>query len=541
MELQEAIERFLSDTERRRSEVTVKRYGEAMDLLQSHLALELIDPDAPGEPSVGTVEDLTPAAVGSFVNDFLVRRLRSNGRSRRRYVAATRSFVQWLIKTNLLPSELGKEILEVLRLSARQVAMGEAASEGGMEGQEDDAPWDWEAQEGERFFHVLEVQDRKLLLLDLSSADTLRGEVPRDEMLGAGDLVAGVLAGEGDVARVVDVRLVASSGEVESDDLPSEYWDEEWDEEWETMVQQDLEDALEILASEDRFAPREVIRTILASMEEAKDDLLDWLSDDAYRNEPIPGAGEAPANAARLLSEARDEDALPRLLSVLGAGDPLGEEAPMAVARYGLAVAAPLVGILHDGHVAVERRVAALWALAFLTARNPALRASFGELVLDLLPGEQPRLKKELLETVEELRLVEVSDSVLELSRQGDLDLEALDMTEDLLDGRVRSEGWGERVGESLLPVILLYPTGEDLQDFYQSLEEDLGELWEIVGEGDEGDEDDEDDYGDYGDYDDGGGGHGDREGGAGGEDGGEGVGGSKRGGKVIPFRRPTP
>lgn len=523
MELQEAIERFLSDTERRRSDVTVKRYGEAMELLQSYLALELIDPDAPGETPAGGVGDVTPEAISAFINDFLGNRLKSNDRARKRYVAATRSFVQWLAKTDLLSEGAGREILEVLRRAARGLAPGDDP------GQPTGAPGVIELSGvgpgrgvgGEvRYFQIIDTTDKQLTLLDLESAEEVRGDRPPDEEVEPGDLVAGMLTGRGGKARVTGVRLVASEDEVDDDDFPLDDWDEDWEDDWELSSGPAVEDALEILASEDRYAPREVVRVILADIDAARDDLLDWLSDDDYRNEPFPGAGEAPANAARLLSEVRDEDALPRLLSVLGATDPLGEEAPLAVARYGLGVAGSLVDLIRDEKLPLVRRTAALWSLAYLTACNPALRALLAEVVVRLAPEAPGELLVCVLAVVEELRLPEACEPIVELSARGEIDLEAVDRTAELFEGRVRSEGWGERIGEVMLPVLYLYPTSEELEEFYESLEEDLGDLWELMGIDDEDDGEDGEDDGDDEDEDDG-----DE---------------PFDGGKVIPFRRPS-
>ena len=520
MELQEAIERFLSDTERRRSDVTVKRYGEAMELLQSYLALELIDPDAPGDTPAGSVGDVTPEAISAFINDFLGNRLKSNDRARKRYVGATRSFVQWLAKTDLATEESVAEILEVLRRATKGLGPGvEPADASGvpkvskLHGNGPERGGGGEV----RYFQIIDATEKQLSLLDLESAEEVRGDRPPNEAVEPGDLVAGVLTGRGKKVRVTGVRLIASEDEVDDDDFPLDDWDEDWEDDWELSSGPAVEDALEILASEDRYAPREVVRVILADIDAARDDLLDWLSDDDYRNEPFPGAGEAPANAARLLSEVRDEDALPRLLSVLGATDPLGEEAPLAVARYGLGVSGALVDLIRDEKLPVVRRTAALWSLAYLTACNPALRSMLADVLVRLLPGTAKELCIDALEVVEELRLLEAFARILALSERGELDFEALDRTAELFEGRVHAEGWGERIGEVMLPVLYLYPTSEELEEFYESLEEDLGDLWELMGiDEDEDDEDEDEDEEEDDDGDE-----------------------PSDGGKVIPFRRP--
>jgi len=529
MQLQEAIERFLSDTERRRSEVTVKRYGEAMELLQSYLALELIDPDAPGESSGGTVKDVTPEAISTFINDFLGNRLMSNDRARKRYVAATRSFVQWLSRSHLLSEESGQEILEVLRRATRGLSRGEdgpgADRSGGpvpleLVGGEQAL----KGVEDERYFQVLDNQGKSIVLLDLETADEVRGDAPPGVDLEVGDLVAGALTRRNDRPWVEAVRLVA--GDDDDADGSELGIDDEWDDNGDFFAEDDdwavasgplVEDALEILASEDRYAPREVVRVILADIDTARDDLLEWLLDDDYRNEPFPDAGEAPANAARLLSEVRDGDALPRLLSVLGDTDPLGEEAPSAVARYGHPVVGPLTEVLSDPEAQLSRRIAALWSLASLVARNPAVRLDVGDILLRVLLEAPQELASEALSAVEELRLVEVAGEVIASSERGELNLEALERTRELFESRLREEGWGERVAEGMLPVLYLYPTGEELEEFYESLEEDLGDLWELMGiddeELDELDDDIEEDDDD----------------------------GPPHGGKVIPFKRPKP
>ncbi len=522
MTLQEAIERFLSDTERRRSDVTVRRYGEAMELLQSHLALEQLDPDAPGESPPVAVGDVTPEALRAFIHDFLGERLLSNERAQKRYVAATRSFVQWLTRTRLVSETGGRELLEVLKPSAQPGFPAEAPQDGaaaspalellpfqGGDASEEDA---------ERYFQVLEVRAKGLVLLDVETAQELGGDPPADEAVEPGDLVAGVPGTRRGRPWVSALRLVAAEEDLE-DDAELEDWDDDLfgDDSWSDGDPVLVEDALEILASEDRYAPREVVRVILASFDEARDDLLDWLTDDDYRNEPLPGAGEAPANAARLLSEVREEAAIPRLLSVLGDGDPLGEEAPPALGRYGRVTLEPLQEILRDGAASDPRRGAAVSALTHLAARNPALR---GEVALSLareLPESPAAVRLEILQGLEDLRAVEVLDLLREQHGEGRLDLEAHDRTLELVESRMTSDGWGERLAESLLPVAYLYPTNEELEEFYESLEEDLADFWDLMTL-----EDEEDDPPD------------------GGNDGGlPGEGEGPSGGKVIPFRRP--
>jgi hypothetical protein len=587
MDLQETIEQFLSDTERRRSEVTVRRYGEAMELLQSHLALERLDPESPGDSSPGLVDDVTPEALESFIDEFLADRLHAGDRARKRYIAAMRSFVQWLTRSKLVSSSRGESLLEVLRQRARTGSPGEGSAAGkapermAEEGADRDLEPDGEGEssdgakgplqllssrfqelgipielDGERYFEVLEVRSKTLVLLDVQTADEVRGDRPPDEPVEPGELVAGSLGTKGGRPWVTSIRLLTEE-ELEGDDLLFDWDDDLFDDDDLSDDDEPLvEDALEILASEDRYAPREVVRVILGSFDEVRDTLLEWLTDDEYRNDPFEGAGEAPANAARLLSEMQEPEAVARLIDALGDGDPLGEEAPPALGRYGAAVLEPVSEELRNRDRPLPRRGAAVWALAHLATRNPALRGPVSERLVGELPEGPAPLVEEILDALEELRAAEVLDKVRDLARAGSLDLEAHERTLELLQGRITNDGWGERLAESLLPVAYLYPTNDELEEFYESLEEDLGDLWDLMTM-------DEDDH-----EDDGGGGEGNHDdpgtgggSGKGGDSGGSGRGrgaGSDRsrgqgrgsragqdaesprsGGKVLPFRKP--
>lgn len=529
MDLQEAIERFLSDTERRRSDVTVKRYGEAMDLFQSYLALELIDPDSIDQAVTGRVEHVTPQSIGKFINEFLGERLQSNDRARKRYIAATRSFVQWLVRGNLLSGPAGEQIVDILRQASRgldhrsRAGGGESADEGEasalvLKGSLGDIGPD------ESYYQVLDVTDSEVQLLDIETANEVRGEVPAEVSVQPGDLVAAVLTRRRGRVWATQLRVLVEEQEFEDADEvvfggidwengeePSTSEDDDWVGGTAPMV----EDALEILASEDRYAPREVVRVILTHFDEARDDLQDWLTDDDYRNEPFPGAGEAPANAARILSEVGDDEAVERLVDVLGASDPLGEEAPLALARYEPPLLEPVAAILSDASAALSRRIAALWSLAFMAARNPAVRRTVSEQLLRHAVDGPRKLGLEVLSALEEMRAVEVLDTVRSLADKGELDLESLDRTVELFESRVSEPGWGERFHETFMPVLFLYPTSEELEEFYESLEEDLGEFWDLMGLEESNGEPDEDDSGDDEDDE------------------------PEGGGKVIPFRRP--
>ncbi|MDY0003090.1 MAG: hypothetical protein RBU30_17455 [Polyangia bacterium] len=499
MDLQEAIERFLTDTERRRSDVTARRFKEAMDLLQTFLAVRLLDPESSAPSRKEKLEDLTPAVMRAFLGEFLVERLRGNERAKRRYHAATRAFVQWLARGQLLPASEVLEILSALREEPQppppvEEALEQGGRDGGASGERakvlEMAPGPGpDGSTEEQFFQVMEIKRDRLVLLDVETSLEVQGERPEHERLEPGDLVAGRLVRRRGRLWVSSVRLVAEQ-DLEGDDLSDDEWDEDILEDDDAWVEAAplVEDALEILASEDRYAPREVVRVILANMEEARDDLLDWLTDEDFRNEPLPGAGEAPANAARLLAEVRDPDALPRLLEVLGDTDPLGEEAPGALGRYGAAALGPLRGVIEDGEVAQPRRQAAVRALAHLAARNPAMRKPICDLLVSQLVQAQAPVVEVALEALEDLRALEALDSVLALAAEGALDLEAHERTSELFASRVLDEGWGKGVIESLLPVIYLYPSNEELEEFYASLEEDLGDLWDLMNMDADGD-----------------------------------------------------
>ena len=47
MDLHQAVESFLEHTEKQRSEIVHKRYTQAMELLMSFVAVELLDPESP--------------------------------------------------------------------------------------------------------------------------------------------------------------------------------------------------------------------------------------------------------------------------------------------------------------------------------------------------------------------------------------------------------------------------------------------------------------------------------------------------------------
>lgn len=519
MDLQDAIERFLSDSKRQRSRVTVRRYGEAMDIFQSYLALERMDADDSAERESGSLVDVTPESVGRFIQSFLLERFGDNARAYRRYVAATRAFVSWLDRAGFLPNGQGDAMKEVLRSAARAGGEPQESGDGGIA----QLLWEgagWERiNERERIYQVVEVDpgSNTALLVELvSGKEVVGGPLPEGPPLVSGDLVAGVRQGDG----VTALRLLASIEDLEEDegDEGESDWDLDDEDEDESIWGGDgpvVEYALEILSSEDRYAPREVVQAILSNMEEAQDELLEWLLDEEYRDEPLPGTGEAPANAARLLSEVRYLEAIPRLLSVLGDTDPLGDEAPAALGRYGVQVLGRLVEVVEEHEASVRRRADAIWALAHLAARNPAWRTEVVDAILAGLHNAPNELVSASLDALEDLRAVEGLESISRLARSGELDLEATGRTLPLVQGRIRSEGLGDRLAEGMVPIVFLYPTTEELEEFYESIEEDLGAQWEGVDD-EEQDSDDDD-----------------------GDDLSDGAPTDSEGGKVLPFRRP--
>ena len=213
----------------------------------------------------------TAEAISTFINDFLGNRLMSNDRARMRYVTATRSFVQWLSRSHLLSEESGQEILEVLRRATRGLSRGEDGpgadrSGGPMPLELVGGEQALKGVEDERYFQVLDNQGKSIVLLDLETADEVRGDSPPGADLEVGDLVAGALTRKNNRPWVDAVRLVAGDDDDEDDELGL---DDEWDENGDFFAEDDdwavasgplVEDALEILASEDRYAPREVVR-----------------------------------------------------------------------------------------------------------------------------------------------------------------------------------------------------------------------------------------------------------------------------------------
>jgi len=241
------------------------------------------------------------------------------------------------------------------------------------------------------------------------------------------------------------------------------------------------EEAMEILAIEDRFAPQSIVSVAYEHFDEVRDELLEWLLDESFRDMPVPGTGEAPANAARILSEGGDPKIIKRLLEVLGDSDPLGEEAPLALARLGPRVMPQLMTVLGETKIRPERRQAALWSLGYLAARHPSTRSKVIESLAQQAQKESSS-SASALEVLTELRAVESLDTLKESSDSGSLDLETLNLTWDLLEGRMEMPGWGETLQETFIPLLHLYPTDMELDDLYSTIQDDFALLGEEMG-----------------------------------------------------------
>ena len=70
MDLHQAVESFLAHTEKQRSEIVHKRYTQAMELLMSFVAVELLDPESPDTDAdrgpAGRLSELTPDVLRRY-------------------------------------------------------------------------------------------------------------------------------------------------------------------------------------------------------------------------------------------------------------------------------------------------------------------------------------------------------------------------------------------------------------------------------------------------------------------------------------------
>lgn len=135
----------------------------------------------------------------------------------------------------------------------------------------------------------------------------------------------------------------------------------------------------------------------LARGEEALPLLLEILARPEWRNRSSPELQEIPVHALRALGEIRSMKALPALLGVLAdPGDHAthGQEAALAVARYGADAMAPVERMLFDRSRDAWARARAARALMHAALRDRRLRArvrgTYERLLRD--PDERDRL-----------------------------------------------------------------------------------------------------------------------------------------------------
>ncbi len=465
VELQEAVEGFLEEARRRRPESVYKRFTKTMELFQTFLAVELLDPEEPTDGRASSsirLSELTPDILERFLSGFLPQR--SKPSNFEKHVQALEAFLRFVGARALLAGPRVEALQEVVRRASSKV-----------NGPEDNFV----------AANVVRVQGDHVVLYIVDRGEVTarvgEAEVPvqenhiypvhlqdRGEELVASFFVPGIPVQEWEGPGEED-----DEGAWGEDDLGE---DGEFDGELPVGI------ALAVLSELDRLAPRLVVEAVLADYDEARETLLQWLYDDKFRNLPEPGAGEAPAHAARILSEMGEKEIAPRLLSLLGVSEPVGEEAPVALARLGPAFLRDVRRVAEGAPVGSLRRRAALWSLGFFAARHPATRQEVIRfLVREVLEGGDVA---EALRILVELRAVEAYPKLRKASRTGDLDLERHGYTIELLHDELRADYWGENLQAAHIPVLFLYPTAEEIEeieDFLFGAEDpdDWEEEWE--------------------------------------------------------------
>ena len=498
-DLQKVIESFLEETKSNRSEVVYRRYADAMQLFMSYLAVNLLDPDNKGEfeksGPAGTVEALTAKLVRDYTGRFLAQQFSRDTRQVKRNLSALRAFIRYLSDADLLKRETAGELFEIIRSAVFSVMHSNILS----------TPDN--LNEGVQIFRVLSIGEEDVAQLEEVMSGVEFKDVRIMNIKASPEFVEGAVC-------LMDVRetpkgwrgkcLGIMDAEIDPGIFVAEknYWEDASAEDEDELEESDLypdlgdgdledpdmdfedeifgrllykpEDAIEILSVEDRYASRKLIESVYDGIDEVKDELLDWLLDETYRNVPFPGTGESPANAARILSEVGDMRAMNRLLDVLGDADPLGEEAPLALARLGPDVFHHISSRLGREENKSEREVALLWSLGYLAARHPCIR----EMVLKKLTVhilENGQGVDTALQVLSEVRGAEVLSKLSAAQKAGDLDLEQHGWTLELLESRIMAPGWGEIVAEAFVPLLHLYPTEEDLEEIYDSIDDGLG------------------------------------------------------------------
>ncbi len=508
-----AVERFLDDTQTRRPESVSRRYSKALELFLTFLAVELLDPDQPEDDSAqgpGDLHTLTPDLLTRYVGEFLVERIGPTQKAVGRHVAAVKAFIRFLASRSLIALDKANELADALDAAQEYL--------------EDDRGFH-DPVRHPRLCRIVSLDDDRAVIEDLATTREITVDLSNPHELDVQQdrvyLVTLVRTSQGPLATLLglldtplarladhmDKRDWQEADEDPSDEDAMDIDDmEDW---WEDDPDFDLlsgdplgsdifsltpEDALEILSIEDRFAPRKVVETMMAHYDEVRSSLLDWLHDEQLRSVPLPGMGEAPANAARILSEMGEIDIAPRLLSILGQMDPLGEEAPPALARLGPEVLPMLEKVLKEKRQTSDRRVATLWAIGYMAARHPAVRVRVVDVLWQEILKNKPEAQTALI-ILTELRAAEILPKIRKAVQTGKVDLEALGHTMELVEDRMTSPAWGEIVGEILVPVVYLYPTDEQLEEVYESIGMEMNDYLsdELDDDWDEFDWNDED------------------------------------------------
>lgn len=496
MDLHQVVERFLTHVQRARSEKIHKRYSHAMELLLSYLAVELLDPEVDDKDQkrgpAGRIEELTEDVLRRYTSQFLMEQLGGDPRVLKRNLLATHAFIKYLTSEETLDQKKGEKLSAIVRSSLKSLDRGRTSDVMmsdvmTAEGEQvhlfkillSDPPYvDIENLVTEEVMeHVLlsnqdeyTVQEHDICMMTISPDDGGFRARCRGVLDSAVDLSDGSLLED----YASDAYYDINEDELDGDDVDEDGDDEDEDEDpqfGEPMLSP--EDAMEILAVEDRYAPRSVIQAILEGYDEVRDELMEWVTGNDYRDTPFPGAGEAPANAARILSEMSEIEIADRLTQVLGDSDPLGEEAPLALARLGPDVLNKVEKVAMSMDGPLERISAGIWSLGFLAARNPACRAQVIDRLCDLAIKGSPATS-DTLQVLSEMRATEGMRRLRDAFSSGSLDLEKHGFTEELLEHQVYSPGWGQNIAEALVPVAFLYPTEEELEDLYSTLEEDM-------------------------------------------------------------------
>ncbi len=524
-DLQKVVETFLDLTKQHRSKAVYQRYSNAMELLMSYLAVNLLDPDGPpgGDKSpAGTLEELTPDLLRSYTSEFLMDRISGDRRTLKRHLMALRAFVFFLLDKNLIEKQKGKELSTVIRGAIASLKHFDNPFTGPDESSGVQL-FRLLGQASENSFAIEEIVSGKrfdnVRIENLDDCRPNEGDVClislKDSPSGLEGAILGImdadvepqlhyeddpsalnrptLGGSGPVLMKLGNREIPDDEYGSFEDLedypdiyPDMYMGGDADDELDDDDFEDPdvdygfgdfsmspEEALDELAEEDRYARRKVIGAVLENYDEARDELMDWLHDDSYRDAPFPGAGEAPANAARIISEVGDMRALKRLLDVLGDTDPLGEEAPLALARLGPEAFACVATVLDEKKIKPERENAALWSLGFMAARHPCMRQAVLKKITAYLVDNRPS-KETALEVLVQIRGVESLRKLRTACKAGHLDPEKFGYTWELLSTRVRSPDWGDTVAEAFIPLLELYPTEEELEELYASIEDSI-------------------------------------------------------------------